>query len=56
MPEEPAEQTLGDRREHFDTSDDIEREHLIELINPEKDTWQNFRSGAERLFLVEPDS
>lgn len=55
-PEEQAEQILADLRENFDVSDDIEPEHLIELIDPEKHTWQNFRTVAESLFLVESES
>ena len=55
-PEEQAEQILADLRENFDVSDEIEPEHLIELIDPEKHTWQNFRTVAESLFLVEPKS
>jgi len=55
-PEEQAETILKDLREHFEVSDDIEPGHLVELIDPDKHTWQNFRTVTESLFLAEPDS
>ena len=52
-PEEQAEEILDLLHEHFDVSSDIEPEHLLELIDPEKQTWQNFRTVADSLFLTE---